>query len=402
LRITDIQDGKVNWDTVPFTTVDDPETYLLKTGDIVFARTGATVGKSFLITEIPYPSVYASYLIRIRLLGNLLPEYIYQFFDSACYWSQITDKSVGVGQPNCNGTSLKELLIPLPPINEQLRIVPTAQALLAYVAKIDAEKKSLLSIATAAKAKILDLAIRGQLVPQDPADEPTSVLLERIRAEKEELIKRGKIKRDKKESIIFRGEDNSYYEKIDDGNVKCVDNDIPFALPESWCWCRLGALFAHNTGKALNSSDTTGTSMTYITTSNLYWDRFELDSLKEMPFTDSEVDKCTVTKGDLLVCEGGDIGRSAIWMFDENIRIQNHIHRLRPYISLSSRFYYYVMFLWKQMGLIGGQGIGLQGFSSKALHNLMVPLPPVDEQEKIVVFVDELFEAIANIEKSLS
>ena len=402
LRITDIQDGKVNWDTVPFTTVDDPETYLLKTGDIVFARTGATVGKSFLITEIPYPSVYASYLIRIRLLGNLLPEYIYQFFDSACYWSQITDKSVGVGQPNCNGTSLKELLIPLPPINEQLRIVPTAQALLAYVAKIDAEKKSLLSIATAAKAKILDLAIRGQLVPQDPADEPTSVLLERIRAEKEELIKRGKIKRDKKESIIFRGEDNSYYEKIDDGTVKCVDNDIPFALPESWCWCRLGALFAHNTGKALNSSDTTGTSMTYITTSNLYWDRFELDSLKEMPFTDSEVDKCTVTKGDLLVCEGGDIGRSAIWMFDENIRIQNHIHRLRPYISLSSRFYYYVMFLWKQMGLIGGQGIGLQGFSSKALHNLMVPLPPVDEQEKIVVFVDELFEAIANIEKSLS
>ena len=402
MRITDIQDGKVNWDTVPFTTVDDPETYLLKTGDIVFARTGATVGKSFLITEIPYPSVYASYLIRIRLLGNLLPEYIYQFFDSACYWSQITDKSVGVGQPNCNGTSLKELLIPLPPINEQLRIVPTAQALLAYVAKIDAEKKSLLSIATAAKAKILDLAIRGQLVPQDPADEPTSVLLERIRAEKEELIKRGKIKRDKKESIIFRGEDNSYYEKIDDGTVKCVDNDIPFALPESWCWCRLGALFAHNTGKALNSSDTTGTSMTYITTSNLYWDRFELDSLKEMPFTDSEVDKCTVTKGDLLVCEGGDIGRSAIWMFDENIRIQNHIHRLRPYISLSSRFYYYVMFLWKQMGLIGGQGIGLQGFSSKALHNLMVPLPPVDEQEKIVVFVDELFEAIANIEKSLS
>ena len=402
LRITDIQDGKVNWDTVPFTTVDDPETYLLKTGDIVFARTGATVGKSFLITEIPYPSVYASYLIRIRLLGNLLPEYIYQFFDSACYWSQITDKSVGVGQPNCNGTSLKELLIPLPPINEQLRIVPTAQALLAYVAKIDAEKKSLLSIATAAKAKILDLAIRGQLVPQDPADEPTSVLLERIRAEKEELIKQGKIKRDKKESVIFKGEDNSYYEKIDDGTVKCVDNDIPFALPESWCWCRLGALFAHNTGKALNSSDTTGTSMTYITTSNLYWDRFELDSLKEMPFTDSEVDKCTVTKGDLLVCEGGDIGRSAIWMFDENIRIQNHIHRLRPYISLSSRFYYYVMFLWKQMGLIGGQGIGLQGFSSKALHNLMVPLPPVDEQEKIVVFVDELFEAIANIEKSLS
>ena len=184
--------------------------------------------------------------------------------------------------------------------------------------------------------------------------------------------------------------------------MKCVDEEIPFDLPKSWRWCRLGTLFAHNTGKALNSSDSEGTLMTYITTSNLYWDRFELDSLKEMPFTDSEIEKCTVTKGDLLVCEGGDIGRSAIWMFDENIRIQNHIHRLRPYISLDNRFYYYVMFMWKQMGLIGGQGIGLQGFSSKALHNLIVPLPPVDEQTKIVAFVDKLFDTIANIEKGLS
>jgi len=194
----------------------------------------------------------------------------------------------------------------------------------------------------------------------------------------------------------------SYYEKFDDGEIKCVDDYIPFELPESWCWCRLGTLFTHNTGKALNSSDSEGTLMPYITTSNLYWDRFELDSLKEMPFTDSEIEKCTVTKGDLLVCEGGDIGRSAIWMFDEDIRIQNHIHRLRPYISLHNRFYYYVMFMWKQMGLIGGQGIGLQGFSSKALHNLLVPLPPVDEQTKIVASVDKLFETIVNIEKSLS
>ena len=401
LRITDIQDGKVDWNAVPFTTVNDPEAYLLKTGDIVFARTGATVGKSFLITETPYPSVYASYLIRIRLWGSLSPEYIYQFFDSACYWSQITAKSVGVGQPNCNGTSLKELFIPLPPISEQLRIVPTAQTLLAYVAKIDAEKKSLLSIIMATKSKILDLAIRGQLVPQNPADEPASVLLERIRAEKEELIKQGIIKRDKKESFIFRGEDNSYYEKID-MEVRCINSEIPFDLPETWCWCRLGTLFAHNTGKALNSADSAGTPMTYITTSNLYWDRFELDSLKEMLFADSEIDKCTVKKGDLLVCEGGDIGRSAIWMFEKNIRIQNHIHRLRPYISLSSRFYYYVMYMWKQLGLIGGQGIGLQGFSSKMLHNLIVPLPSIDEQERIVAFIDKLFEQIENIEKSFS
>lgn len=194
----------------------------------------------------------------------------------------------------------------------------------------------------------------------------------------------------------------SYYEKIGEEEIKCIDEDIPFEIPKSWCWCRLGTLFVHNTGKALNSSDTTGTLMTYITTSNLYWDHFELNSLKEMPFTESEIEKCTVTKGDLLVCEGGDIGRTAIWMFDENVRIQNHIHRLRPYITLSNRFYYYVMFMWKQIGFIGGQGIGLQGFSSKALHNLIVPLPPLNEQMQIVAFVDELNRKLVSIEKNLS
>ena len=170
-------------------------------------------------------------------------------------------------------------------------------------------------------------------------------------------------------------------------------------MPASWNWCRLGVLFAHNTGKALNSSDTAGTKLTYITTSNLYWDRFELDNLKEMPFTESEIEKCTVKKGDLLVCEGGDIGRSAIWSFDEEIRIQNHIHRLRSYTDLSNRFYYYVLFLWKRLERIGGQGIGLQGFSSKALHKLIVPLPPHKEQITIVEKLDSILDSVDNLDE---
>ena len=192
---------------------------------------------------------------------------------------------------------------------------------------------------------------------------------------------------------------NLHYEKFADGTVKCIEDEIPFELPSSWSWCRLGVLFAHNTGKALNSSDTTGTRLTYITTSNLYWDRFELDSLKEMPFTESEIKKCTVRKGDLLVCEGGDIGRSAIWLFDEKIRIQNHIHRLRSYIELSNRFYYYVMYFWKRMERIGGQGIGLQGFSSKALHKLIVPLPPVNEQFAVVEKLDSILGSVDDLDE---
>ncbi len=137
LRITDIQDGIVNWDKVPFANTDEAEKYQLHINDIVFARTGATVGKSFLITELPYDSVYASYLIRIRLHRTILPEYIYQFFDSQCYWRQIAKKAVGVGQSNFNATSLKELFVPLPPLNEQKTILSKINAIYKKLSKIE-------------------------------------------------------------------------------------------------------------------------------------------------------------------------------------------------------------------------------------------------------------------------
>ena len=239
LRITDIQNGKVEWDKVPFTSVDEPDSYLLAVDDIVFARTGATVGKSFLIKELPCESVYASYLIRIRLANGLLPEFLYHFFNSKNYWEQITSKAVGVGQPNCNGTSLRELFIPIPPVNEQSRIVPVASSLLAYAEIIDKNQDDISNLIIETKAHILALAIRGQLVPQNPDDEPASVLLERIRAEKEDLIKQGKIKREKRESVIFRSEDNSYYLRT--GDLVESLSDWGFDdLPDSWDVCCLG------------------------------------------------------------------------------------------------------------------------------------------------------------------
>ena len=165
-------------------------------------------------------------------------------------------------------------------------------------------------------------------------------------------------------------------------------------MPEGWEWCNLGFLFNHNTGKALNSSNTGGIELTYITTSNVYWDRFELDELKSMGFNDNEIDKCTVTKGDLLVCEGGDIGRAAIWNLDEPIRIQHHLHRLRPNDKIVSRFYYYIFYLYKLNGKIKGNGIGLQGLSSNALHSIIVPIAPIKQQYMIVQKIEEIFDLI--------
>ena len=201
----------------------------------------------------------------------------------------------------------------------------------------------------------------------------------------------------------LKGADNTPYEKIGD-EVRSLADEVPFDIPDSWEWVRLGELFQHNTGKALNAANRTGQLKQYITTSNLYWDRFELDNLKEMHFSESEVEKCTVIKGDLLVCEGGDIGRAAIWPFDYPMCIQNHIHRLRAYVPICTRFFYYLFDLYKHAGWIGGKGIGIQGLSSNAVHVLLFPLPPLAEQYRIVDAVDALqpyADSYAGVESNL-
>ena len=134
--------------------------------------------------------------------------------------------------------------------------------------------------------------------------------------------------------------------------------------------------------------------MSYITTSNLYWNGFILNNLKKMPFEIKEIERCQAIKGDLLVCEGGDIGRSCIWENDEPIMLQNHIHKLRAYLPLCTRYFYYIFYLYNLSGLIGGKGIGIQGFSSQTLHTTRIPLPPLAEQQRIVEKIEELIPHI--------
>ena len=176
-------------------------------------------------------------------------------------------------------------------------------------------------------------------------------------------------------------------------------NEAPFEVPESWEWTTIGSIFQHNTGKALNKSDSQeGLLKPYLTTSNVYWNSFDFTEVKEMYFKDSELEKCTVTKGDLLVCEGGDIGRAAIWRYDYEICIQNHIHRLRGIGQVCQILYLYVLMLYKWTDKIHGKGIGLQGLSSGLLDKLMVPLPPYEEQIRIVTAVGKWFALIDTLE----
>ena len=305
---------------------------------------------------------------------------------------EYVDQTDAIKGSTLNKEKMSTMLIPLPPLNEQNRIISKLISTEPLISKYnDIENRlSVLESEFPEKLKksILQYAIEGKLVKQDPNDEPASVLLERIKAEKERLIKEGKIKRDKNESYIYQGDDKNYYEKIGLTSQKI---DEPFNIPEHWKWVQIKDIFTHSAGKALNSSDMEGKKYPYITTSNVYWNSFILENLKTMYYKDSEIEKCSATKGDLLVLEGGDIGRAAIWNCDYDIRIQNHIHRLRPLIDISVNFYYLIFFLYKNSNSIEGRGIGLQGLSANRLKSLIVPLPPYKEQLKIVDAVNKIF-----------
>ena len=210
LRITDIQDNVVNWNSVPYT--DYPESksehYILQVGDILFARTGATVGKSYLVDDaVPENAIYASYLIKVRVSNMISPQYVKYFFESGFYWEQIANNSVGVGQPNVNGSSLGNLWVPIPPIQEQRRIVDKLVSWCLMIDKISVNQELITQQIEELRNHILNLAISGKLVDQEPSDEPAIELLKRI-------------------NPMFSPTDNRHYENVPKGWAVCTFEDI--------------------------------------------------------------------------------------------------------------------------------------------------------------------------------
>ena len=340
---------------------NEKERYQVLKGDLLICE-GGDVGRSA-IWDSDEPIYYQNALHRVRFLGNIVANfYLYLIW---CYKNHnwIDDICNGVTIKHFTQDKINALYFPLPPVAEQQRIVAEIKRWFSLIDIIETGKDDLQTTIKQAKSKILDFAIHGKLVPQDPNDEPAIELLKRINPD-------------------FTPCDNGHY-------------------PAGWQQTILGELFNHNTGKALNSANRDGIMKDYLTTSNVYWNKFDFTVIKRMSFKESELDKCTVTKGDLLVCEGGDIGRSAIWSYDYDICIQNHIHRLRPKIDLCVPFYYYTLAYLKENNLIGGKGIGLLGLSSNALHKIEIPLPPLAEQQRIVQKIKELFLVLDNIQKAL-
>ena len=342
--------------------------------------------------------IHDGWLVISPIGTSFKQKFLYYLLSSGYAFSQFAGKVSGAVVKNLNSDKVAGAMFPLPPYNEQQRILDKLDVLVPKINTYGIMSDAIYDMNTSLRSKlrksILQEAIQGKLVSQDPNDEPASVLLQRIKEEKQRLVKDEKLKKkDIVDSIIYKGDDNKYYEQVGKNLIDITD-EIPFEIPNNWIWTRIGYLFAHNNGKQLNKSNSVGTLMEYITTSNLYWDGFRLENLKRMPFEENEIERCQAIKGDLLVCEGGDVGRSCIWTNNSSIMLQNHIHKLRAYLPLCTKYFFYIFYMYNLFGLIGGKGIGIQGFSSKALHNTIVPLPPLKEQERIVKKIEAVFNKI--------
>ena len=254
----------------------------------------------------------------------------------------------------------------------------------------------------ALRQKVLDLAIHGKLVPQNPNDESATVLLEKIRAEKAEKIKKGELKADKKDSFIFVGSDKRHYEQFADGTIKDIEDEIPFEVPEGWAWCRLTNVAITELGKTLDAKKNKGESYDYLCALNVKWYTFDFTTLKQIRLEEKEKERYLVRKGDLLICEGGDVGRSAIWESDNPIYYQNALHRVRFYQNINQYFFLHVLNYYKNIGLIDdvSGGVTIKHFTQNSMQKLLFPLPPLAEQKRIVSVIKTIFFQVEILEQN--
>ena len=364
-----------------------------QSGDLMVSGVG-TIGKVYIVK--PADQFYykdASVLCFENRNKMLVSKFAKILLESSFVQLQMRENSKGTTVDTITISAAMNYLCIVPPQNEQVRIVAAVQQAIVKVNEIQFNKDNLHSTITILKSKILDLAIRGKLVPQDPNDEPASVLLERIRAEKEELIKQGKIKRDKKESVIFKGDDNSYYEKV--GNkLNCIDEEIPFKLPEGWAFIRLKTAWELISGRDLSPSDYNdkNNGIPYITGAS----NFKNGHVSLVRWT--PVPQVITQKGDLLLTCKGTIGEIAYNNFGK-AHIARQIMAIRNNYSLNVDFL--ALCIEYSMTKIKQAAKGLiPGISREDILNLVIPIPPTKEQEKICDKLKVTFSAIKHIEKA--
>lgn len=249
------------------------------------------------------------------------------------------------------------------------------------------------------RKSILQLAIQGKLVPQDPNDEPASVLLERIRAEKQRLIKQGKIKKDKGDSVIFKGDDNCYYEKFADGTVKCIEDELPFEIPESWCWCRLKQAGELKSGYAFKSNEYVENGIQVVRISDLDNDTILTKNAVYYP-RKAELESYLIQHDSILICLTGSIGKIA-WVNDNLPRYLNQRVGMFVHNKLCNTPYLWTFF---QTNYVLNQWIAAKtstngNIKNSDVNNLLFPVPPLVEQARIVAEIEKYKPLLAEYDK---
>ena len=397
VRISDIHDNVVQWENVPFCNIEayDIDTYLLKENDILFARTGGTVGKSFLVQSVPEPAIYAGYLIRTRYSKELCPQYLKSFMESRLYWEQLKSGTIATAQPNCNGKTLGRMLLPIPPKAEQSRLVQKLASftpIFQRYAKTQQDLENLNeSIDDKLKKSILQEAIQGRLVPQITEEGTAQELLEQIKLEKLQLIKEGKLKKSAVvDSVIYKGDDNKYFEKVGKTEQDITD-EIPFEIPDDWKWCRIGSVLNIWSARRVHERDWRSSGIPFYRAREIGkmadWGHVDNDLFIEQSLYD-EFSKSGVPQiGDLMMTAVGTLGKTYVvetnnpfYYKDGSVLCIGNPFRLNPYYLKL----FFESSAFANQYLSESDGTTVATLTMVRLNRYLIPVPPLKEQTRIV------------------
>ena len=395
LRMGNIQDGEVVYDKLVFSNnVEDNRKYLLQDGDLLFNRTNSAelVGKTAIFKGNRHV-IYAGYLILLRPIKTN-SEYLNYIFSSPYVRSYCKEvKTIGVQQCNINAEKVSQLLVPIAPFEEQMRIVDKIKEVLPSVDKYSISQYNLdllnVSLSECLKKSILQEAIQGRLVPQIAEEGTAKELLEQIKTEKQKLVKEGKLKKSAlNDSIIFKGDDNRYYEQIG-ANCNDITDEIPFDLPYNWCWCRFSNIVSMTIGKTPARGE-----QTYWINGKYNWvsisDMVDGDTIsttkeKVSDLAVKEIFSAPISeKGSLLMSFKLSIGKTSI--LDIDAYHNEAIITIRPVIDKEYAMRNYLFKVLPLIANLGDSKDAIKGktLNSKSLANLLIPLPPLQEQQRII------------------
>lgn len=401
LVISNVSGGKLSFENTRFVSAEYfnqlPEARKPQKGDLLFTVTGSYGIPILVDTDDNFCFQRHIAIVRPCITSN---RYLHVILGSSYVKSVCDDKATGTAQKTVGLATLRELLIPVAPYNEQVRIYTQVQAAMSIVNSISSEKEDLLIIIENTKSKILNLAIRGQLVPQDPADEPASVLLERIRAEKEELIKQGELKRDKKESVIFRGEDNSYYLRTGD-LVESLEDWAFEELPDSWGICCLGELCDY--GNCLNVDTASISDSAWI----LDLEDIEKDSGVVLRKVRKSERNATSTKhffhrGQVLYSKLRPYLNKVV-LSDEDGYCTSEILPLEFERNVLPQYarYYLMSPVFLEYANKCSYGVKMPRLGTVDGKKSIISIPPIEEQKRIVLAIEQAFTQLAAITRNL-